>query len=303
MTSQTTASLQNQVRIRIFLTLLLSAFVRLLRTYASASVQNATAITELSYFLYLFILICSMLPFRASWMVSLVAAMTVAGFGGSFVILGTISTIRCVSAMHAGCIQDLPSSAVTLLFGLLIVLVDVYQCWTIYLILRYPSFVSHGLRRIRVLFAWAAPFGWLVSGILFYNSSWSFLFSAHLIGDPTLIILAGTDETLLIWILLVALVFSDVLAFLSLDRTRLDGGSLLRICIIVQFIFTFSSMAMLIFGESAPKVMGVTAKPIANAKDRGEQIPAESQLRHRPVTVKHSHEKILQKSLKKKIAF
>lgn len=304
MTSSTTAALQNQVRIRIFLVMLLGVFIGLLRPYASDSVQNATSITELSYLIYVLILVASLLPFRASWVVSLVAAMAVTGLGGSSVILGTVSTVRCVSAMHAGCIQNVPGSAATLFFGLLVVLLDAYQCWTIYLILRYPSFVSSGLRRIRVLFAWALPFGWLVSGILFYNSSWSPLFSAHLIGDPTIIVLSVTDETSLIWVVLVALGLLDVFAFLSFDVSVLEsGGSLLTTSLFAQIGFTLGSMAMLIFGKEPKNMVSENVEKVGVEEVLSPEkwVASESQLRQRQKNI--PNKKIAHKSLNGKIAF
>ena len=72
---KSTATLQNNVRLRIFLILIISIGIQLIRKTASDSVYKATALLEINYILYGAILLCSLLPYKTTWAVALVAGL------------------------------------------------------------------------------------------------------------------------------------------------------------------------------------------------------------------------------------
>jgi len=274
-----TATLQNSVRIRIFLILVLSIAMRITRTFSSDSVKKATELLEINYIVYGLVLMCSLLPFRVSWMAALTASVVGVGLGLSAFVLGTVSTFRCLTAGNAGCVQTAPGSIISLILAGVIVGLDVLQSWTIYLILRYPSFVSSAHQRIRILFSWALPFGWLITFVLLYESAWSPLVAAHLMGDPAMIVLAGTKETILLVIVIAALLISDVMALFLIDVSPL-----VTTAIGAQLILTIGSLAMIAFSKSpvAP------ALPASSEKDEdsavGVVVPeVDNKLRFRPL--------------------
>jgi len=243
----TTTTLQNNVRLRVFLILVISIGIRALRTLAMDSVHKATNLLEINYILYGTILICSLLPFKAAWGMAGVAALTATIFGGSVVALGSIATYRCVSALHSGCIQSSPWSVLTLgLAGILVVL-DLYQSWNIYQILRAPTIVQSSLQRIRILFAWVLPFGWLVNAVLLYKSEWSITVGLHIVADPTLIVMATSKETALLMIITAALIASDTMAFFIVK------DSLASSAILAQVALTVSAGLMLFMPKSVIK--------------------------------------------------
>ena len=274
-----TATLQNSVRIRIFLILVLSIAMRITRTFSSDSVKKATELLEINYIVYGLVLLCSLLPFRVSWMAALAASVVGVGLGLSAFVLGTVSTFRCLTAGNAGCLQTAPGSIVSLILAGVIVGLDVLQSWTMYLILRYPSFVSSAHQRIRILFSWALPFGWLITFVLLYESSWSPLVAAHLMGDPAMIVLAGTKETILLVIVIAALLISDLMALFLIDVSPL-----VTTAIGAQLVLTIGSLAMIAFSKApAPPV-----EPSASEEDEepavGVIVPSdEKKLRLRPL--------------------
>lgn len=244
----TTTTLQNNVRLRVFLILVISIGIWTVRTMATDSVQKATNMLEINYILYGTILICSLLPFKAAWGMAGAAAL-IAALNGAFVVaLGSTATYRCISALHSGCIQSSPWSIVTLgLAGILIVL-DFYQSWNIYQILMAPVIVQSALQRIRILFAWALPFGWLVNAVLIYKSEWTLVVGLHIVADPTLIIMATSKETVLLLVIVAALMLSDVTAFF------LVKNSVATMAIIAQIAMTTSAGLMLFMPQdAAPK--------------------------------------------------
>lgn len=258
-----TATLQNSVRIRIFLILVLSIAMRITRTFSSDSVKKATELLEMNYIVYVLVLLCSLLPFRVSWMAALTASVVGVVFGLSSFVLGTVSTFRCLTVGNAGCVQTAPGSIISLILAGVIVGLDVLQSWTIYLILRYPSFVSSAHQRIRILFSWALPFGWLITFVLLYESAWSPLVTAHLMGDPAMIVLAGTKETILLVIVIAALLISDVMALFLIDVSPL-----VTTAIGAQLILTIGSLAMIAFSKSP----GASALPASSEKDEDSAV-------------------------------
>ena len=242
----TTTTLQNNVRLRVFLILVISIGIRTTRTMATDSVQKATNMLEINYILYGTILICSLLPFKSAWGMAAVAAL-IAALNGAFVVgLGTIATYRCISALHSGCIQSSPWSVLALGLASILIVLDLYQSWNIYQILMAPVIVQSALQRIRILFAWALPFGWMVNAILIYNSQWTLLVGLHIVADPTLIIMATSKETVLLLVIVVALMLSDVMAFLLVKH------SVAKMAIIAQIAITTSAGLMLFMPSKTP---------------------------------------------------
>lgn len=237
--TNTSVSLQNNIRLRIFLVVLLSLGIRIAREFASNSVHKATGLLEINFILYGGVMICSLLPFKSAWVV---AGLAIAGallLGFACVVLGTISVVRCLTGGQVGCVQSAPADIVALVFAALVVVLDLFQLWSIYLIIRFPSFVSSATQRVRIIFAWALPFGWLVNIALLIDSTWVFWVTAHLVIDPTLIILATSNELgLLFGLMIVALVF-DAIALLYISLSLAVYG------IWVQIILTLAGLSML----------------------------------------------------------
>ena len=247
----TSATLQNSIRVRIFLILVFSVIVRILREFASRSVQNATAILEFNYIIYGAVLFCGMLPFRKTWVVVVVLQMAAAILGLVTTVLGSISTARCLSAGNAGCMTSAPVDISTLFTASIIVFLDLYQSWTAYLILRYPSFVSSASQRVRILFCWALPFAWLVNIYMLIDSKWSAIVATHLIVDPTIIFMADTGESAFLVVLIIGAVSTDFIALAVLETDIWQA-------IFVQIVLSLGGLSMIIF--SAGKVKQIKPK-------------------------------------------
>ena len=228
----TTATLQNNVRLRVFLILVISIGIRFTRTISSDSVHKATGLLEINYLVYGLVMVCSLLPFKAAWMAAFTGSAAATVLGLSATGLGTAATYRCLNAMQSGCLQTAPGSIASLILALIIAALDAYQCWTIYLILQYPSFVSSSTQRVRILFAWALPFGWLVNIVLASNSAWTIAVALHLAVDPTMIVLANSKETALLVIIISTVIVSDFFAFIYVDI------ALARTAIIAQILLS-----------------------------------------------------------------
>tara|TARA_B110000977_G_C11007095_1_gene466192 strand:- start:481 stop:1173 length:693 start_codon:yes stop_codon:yes gene_type:complete len=177
-------------------------------------------------------MVCSLLPFKAAWMAAFTGSATATVLGLSATGLGTAATYRCLNAMQSGCLQTAPGSIASLILALVIAALDAYQCWTIYLILQYPSFISSSTQRVRILFAWALPFGWLVNIVLASNSAWTIAVALHLAVDPTMIVLANSKETALLVIIISTVIVSDFFAFIYVDI------ALARTAIIAQILLS-----------------------------------------------------------------
>lgn len=244
----TTATLQNNVRLRVFLILVISIGIRFTRTISSDSVHKATGLLEINYLVYGLVMVCSLLPFKAAWMAAFTGSAAATILGLSATGLGTAATYRCLNAMQSGCLQTAPGSIASLILALIIAALDAYQCWTIYLILQYPSFVSSSTQRVRILFAWALPFGWLVNIVLASNSAWTIAVALHLAVDPTMIVLANSKETALLVIIISTVIVSDFFAFIYVDI------ALARTAIIAQILLSAGAGILVIMPEPAVAV-------------------------------------------------
>lgn len=242
-------TLQNNVRLRIFLILVLSIVIRVLRQWSSNSVHKATGILEINYILYAIMLLCTLLPFKAAWMVAAVAVITAVVLGGVSTILGTVATARCLSGSQAGCVQSAPVDIVALVIAGIILFLDLLQAWSIYRIIRFPSFIASATARIRVLFAWAWPFAWMVNIALLIESEWTFWVTPHLIIDPTLIILADSDELYLLGGLMFVALATDVISLLKVHL------SLARLGLWALAGLTVAGILMLFVPTDQPKAV------------------------------------------------
>lgn len=238
----TSATLQTSIRIRIILILIFSVIVTSLRGLASNAVQNATTLLNFNYILYGTVLLCSLMPFRRVWTIVIVLHFMAGVLGLVATLLGSISTGRCLSAGNAGCVTSAPGSIVILILAAIIVLLDFYQAWTAYLILRYPTFISSVPQRVRILFSWAFPFAWLVNIYLLADSKWSALVATHMIVDPTIIFMADTGEVALLIGLAIIAVCTDLIALFALSFE----GVVLQ-AVVVQAVLTLSGIALLLF--------------------------------------------------------
>lgn len=248
-------TLQNNVRLRIFLILVLSIVIRVLRQWSSNSVHKATGILEINYILYAIMLLCTLLPFKAAWMVAAVAVITSVVLGGVSTILGTIATARCLSGSQAGCVQSAPVDIVALVIAGIILFLDLLQAWSIYRIIRFPSFIASATARIRVLFAWAWPFAWMVNIALLIKSEWTFWVTTHLIIDPTLIILADSDELYLLGGLMFVALATDVISLLKVHL------SLARLGLWALAGLTVAGILMLFVPTDQPKAVRSAGAP------------------------------------------
>ena len=262
----TTATLQNNVRLRVFLILVISIGIRFTRTISSDSVHKATGLLEINYLVYGLVMVCSLLPFKAAWMAAFTGSAAATVLGLSATGLGTAATYRCLNAMQSGCLQTAPGSIASLILALIIAALDAYQCWTIYLILQYPSFVSSSTQRVRILFAWALPFGWLVNIVLASNSAWTIAVALHLAVDPTMIVLANSKETALLVIIISTVIVSDFFAFIYVDI------ALARTAIIAQILLSAGAGILVIMPGPAvaspiPVITPIVQKKIVTQTD------------------------------------
>lgn len=282
-------TLQNNVRLRIFLILVLSIVIRVLRQWSSNSVHKATGILEINYILYAIMLLCTLLPFKAAWMVAAVAVITAVVLGGVSTILGTIATARCLSGSQAGCVQSAPVDIIALVIAGIILFLDLLQAWSIYRIIRFPSFIASATARIRVLFAWAWPFAWMVNIALLIKSEWTFWVTPHLIIDPTLIILADSDELYLLGGLMFVALATDVISLLKVHL------SLARLGLWALAGLTVAGILMLFVPTDQPKAV--------RSADAPKETPNQPEVKAAVVVDALENPKTLVRRHPKEIAF
>jgi len=261
----TSVSLQNTVRLRIFLVLLLSLGVRVARTLSSDAVHKATGLLTVNYVLYGGILICSLLPFKSAWVASGFFLLLAVGVGAGSTVLGTVALLRCLTGGQTGCVQTSPADVTALLCAGLIVLIDAFQCWSVYLIVRYPSFIASASQRIRILMAWALPFAWMINIALLWSGDWTFWVTGHLVVDPTLIVLANQGEHWLLGALMAVALAFDVVALMLVSLT------LAHAAIWIQIALTGAAASMLCMPTAAP---GVDAPGVDAPKEAAAVVAA-----------------------------
>ena len=213
------AALQNNVRLRFFLVVTLSLLIRVTRTYSSTSVHKATGLLETNLLLYGIVVLCSLMPFKSTWIAAAVVNIVTVVLDIAAMSLGTLATYRCRT--QTGCIKTLPMSIISLIIVTIIVVLDTMQTWDIYRIIRAPDFVSSSTQRIRIIFAWALPFGWLVNIIMVTNSQWTMFkyTAAHLLVDPLIILIANNHEHIFIFALASVTIVLDIFAWILYTNT------------------------------------------------------------------------------------
>jgi len=231
------ASEQNNVRLRIFLILVLSIIIRIIRTQASTSVHKASGILETNYFIYGLVMVCSLLPFKSAWVVAFIGNIIGTILDTSALTLAMISTWRCKE--QVGCVQTMPFSIVVLIFIFGVAIFDILQTWSIYQILSGPMTVTSATQRIRILFAWAFPFAYLVNFKLMINSIWTPLVTPHLVGDTLIILMANSGENTILLVVMITLIVFDGLAMLALTDTLVLKAIYVQIALTIGGIFVF----------------------------------------------------------------
>lgn len=255
------ATLQNNVRLRIFLSTLLSLLIRITRTTSSASVHKATGILETNFVLYGLIVIGSLLPFTATWIVAAIIQATALLLDISAISLGTLATYRCRT--QTGCIQTLPMSIVSLILMTTVFVLDGLQSWDIYRIIRAPTFISSSTQRIRIISAWALPFGWMVNTIMVTHSEWSMFkyTTAHLIVDPLVILMANKHEDIFIMTIISTTIFLDILAW------NLNTHTMVSKAILIQVALSIGALLILFTGKGVKTIKQETSNQDTSPKE------------------------------------
>lgn len=254
------AVIQNNVRLRIFLILVLSIFIRIVRTQASTSVHKASGILETNYFIYGLVMICSLLPFKSSWIVAFCGQIMGTVLDIFTLVLALIATWRCKD--QVGCVQTMPFSLIVLFFTLVVAILDALQTWSIYQLLSKPMIITSAPQRIRILFAWAFPFAYLINFTLMLNSQWTPLVTPHLVGDTLIILMVNSGENAILITVTVTLLVFDILATLAIT------DSLVLKAIYVQIALTLGGL-FLFFGAGKPE--DSRALPIKQATSLAQQ--------------------------------
>jgi len=239
----TSASLQNGVRVRIFLIVLLSIGVRIAREFSSTPVHKATDLLTINYFLYGLVLLCTVAMSKVAFALALVVQIFIGGIDAVAFTLSLVSTVRCISAQQAACIHTLPGSIVAISLVGIIWFLDLLQAWSAYKIIQLPAYTSFLGRRLRILFSWALPFAILNNIALIIEDKWTIWVTPHLIGDTLIIIMATSLESALLAIVIVVLVGTDFLAYMTVysipDSTLISATKMSIIAQISLSIFSF----------------------------------------------------------------
>lgn len=224
-----TASLQNGIRVRLFLIVLTGIAIRVIREYSSSSVHKASGLLETNLFVYGIVAFCSLLPYKNTWIISMLAQVCAVALDSAAVGLGIVATIRCRT--QTGCMRTLPTSLLTLLVMAVTLLLDIMQTWDIYRVIRAPIFSSSATQRVRVLFCWALPFAWLVNILMVMDSEWRmFAFTtAHLFVDPLVIIMANSNENAFVSTLIVIAIISDILSWYIQTDTLAKSAAMIQL--------------------------------------------------------------------------
>ena len=240
MASSTT--LQNNIRQRVVLVVALSIGIQTGRQFVSDSVHKATALLEMNYVLYGILLLCSTLPSKNAWyMGALVSAMATL-LDVAVVGLGSVATMRCID--KAGCVSTIPGSVVVLGLVGLQCLVDTYQTWNVYIVLRQPCFVASSPQRLRVTVAWALPFALLTNLVLTTASTWTVWVSPGLVAYPIVIVVAQSGEDLFVAILLGVALGSHLIALLTVEHP------LARTSLLIQSVLSTMGLVLTLVPSS-----------------------------------------------------
>ena len=182
-------------------------------------------------------MICSLLPFKSSWVVAFCGQLVGTVLDISALSLALIATWRCKD--QVGCVQTMPFSIIVLFFILLVSTFDILQTWSIYQILSGPMIITSAPQRTRILFAWAFPFAYLINFTLMLNSQWTPLVTPHLVGDTLIIFMANSGENSILITVMIILIVFDVLASMAIVDSLVSKAIFVQIALTLGGIFIF----------------------------------------------------------------
>lgn len=269
--------LQNNVRLRIFLILVLSIVIRLVRTQVSTSVHKASGILETNYFIYGLVMICSLLPFKSAWVVAFCGQIVGTILDVSALSLALIATWRCQD--QVGCVQTMPLSIVVLFLMTGVAFFDTLQTWSIYQILSGPMIITSATQRTRILFAWTLPFAYLINFKLMLHSQWTPLVTPHLVGDTLIILMAKSGERYILITVMVTLLVFDVLAAIAIIDSLILKAIYIQMTLTLGGIFVFFGAT-----EKKQKKHIASSESIVLSKQQelsSRTIVSESNMHHR----------------------
>ncbi len=249
--------LQNSVRVRIFLILTVSICIRLIRPLNSTSVHKMTSLLAYNYIFYGIVTLCTLIPLKTAWIIATGSLGLACLLGGVCLLMGLVSVSRCLSGEQVGCVQSAPADVSTLVLVGLTLGLDVMQTWSSYCILRFPSFVASATQRIRVLFSWALPFGWLVNIVLWSNETALFWPLPRLFIDPSLIFLSSTKDKIVLCVLMALGLVCDCISLLQIELELARWGLFATIGLTVA--------GLLMILASGAKTKNVKAVPVAKS--------------------------------------
>lgn len=230
------AALQNNIRQRVVLVVALSVGIQTGRPFVSDSVHKATRLIEMNYVLYGMLLLCSVIPSKTVWYAGALVSVLATFLDAAVLGLGMVATMRCID--KAGCVSTIPGSVVVLGLVGLQCLLDAYQTWNVYIVLRRPRFVASSSQRLRVTVSWALPFTILTNLVLMAQSAWTAWVSPGLVAYPIVIVVAQSREDLFVAILLGVALGSQLVALLTVADT------LARTSLVIQSVL--STMGLLL---------------------------------------------------------
>lgn len=269
----------NNIRLRAGAIVAISIGIHIIREYTAPGVVKATRLLSFNYFAYAIILLLSIVPHKSAWGTAVIFQVF-AAFNDIFsVTLGTIATARCLSSKQTGCIELALQSVLCLFLLGVVTLMDGYQLWNIYLCLRQKMFRSSAAQRVRILFAWALPFGWLVNIVHLSESNITLMATPHLVVDPIMIMMARSREPMFLGILCAFVFATDVLHYMFATSTLVINA------IFIQATLTLFAGGVLAFSltykKDNPKSKSGKLPPVANIVVPAVSANARANMRHR----------------------
>jgi hypothetical protein len=258
--STNSATIQNNIRLRIVLVLFLSIGIQSMRFSVSDSVQRAILLLEINYGLYGLLLLASIVPSKAAWYAAALVVLLATILDSFVLTLGMVSTMRCLN--KSGCLTTVPGSVLVLAMVLLQCSIDLYQVWNIYLVVRLPLFVASSTQRMRILYAWAMPFAVVSNLTLFFDSEWTVVASPSIVAYPMLIFLAHSGENVFLILLSMVALLSNGFLILTVSQ------SLVHLSSVIQSVMCVLGIALL-----CVPVQSYRAPPVNNDRKKETVLP------------------------------
>ena len=243
------ASLQNGVRVRLFLIILISIGVRIAREFSSTPVFKASDLLAVNYFLYGLVLLCTVAMSKVAFALVLLIQIIIGSLDAVAFALSLVSTIRCINAQQVACIHTIPGSIATIVLIGIIWLLDIIQCWSAYKIIQLPPYTSYLGRRLRILFSWAFPFVFLNNILLIVEDQWTIWITPHLVVDTVVIVMATSLEPAFLTIVIVAVIATDILAYMTLFSSVISlssNMSAVKLSIVAQLSLSIFAFIMIV---------------------------------------------------------